>query len=111
MEPSKLRHRLAFQSQSGAANSVGEKTTWVTYYTCWGSVKILRAQMNYSTGDFIGKETYDVRIRWTASQSFNVGDRFVRQDGTIFQIDSAMDGPEGYHVEIELLCHVIDQVA
>jgi SPP1 family predicted phage head-tail adaptor len=109
MDPSKLRNRLSFQSKSSAVNSVGESTGWQTYYTAWGSVNILRAQMMYSTGDFISKATYDVRIRWTASQTFNVGDRIVREDGTIFQIDSVMDGPGGYHFEIQMLCHVLDQ--
>jgi SPP1 family predicted phage head-tail adaptor len=103
-----LRKKLSFQSLGGTPNSMGELTTWTTYYSCRGSVQILRAQLAYSTGDFIAQSTYDVRIRYTATQSFSVGDRFLTEDGTVFQIDVVMN-VQMRNREIQILSHVINQ--
>lgn len=108
MEPGRLNKRLSFQSLSGAVNQLGERTTWQTYYTCYGSVSVLRGQLIYNTGEFIAKSTYDVRVRYTATQTFSVGDRFQTEDGTTFVIDAVMN-VQMRNREIQILAHVIDQ--
>jgi head-tail adaptor len=108
MNAGALRKKLSFQSLGGTPNSMGEKTTWTTYYTCRGSVNILRSQMLYSPGDFISQAVYDVRIRWTSSQTFGVGNRFLTEDGTVFQLDAVMNVGMRNR-EIQMLAHVINQ--
>ena len=109
MKPGSLRKRLTFQKLSDTTNSFGEKTTWVAYYTCYGSVKQLAAQLIYSTGEYVGKETYDIRIRYTKDQDFSVGNRVLTEDGTTFQIDSVMN-IQMRNREIQVLTHVLNQV-
>jgi SPP1 family predicted phage head-tail adaptor len=110
LEPGKLKKRLSFQRLSSATNSFGEATQWVTYYTCWGSVQQLRAQLIYGTGEQVGKETYDIRVRHTTTQSINIGDRCQLADGTTFQIDGLMN-IQMLNREIQILSHVINETS
>ncbi len=103
-----LRRRLSFQSLSGTPNSVGERTQWTEYYSCWGSVDVLRGQLIFSTAEFISQSTYTITIRHPQAITFKVADHIVCE-GKTFEIQSILD-PEMRHKTLNFLCYVINDV-
>jgi SPP1 family predicted phage head-tail adaptor len=106
----KLRHRITIQTKTDARNTVGEQTTWADVLTCWASLDVLTAKLIYSTDDFISDTTYLVVIRYPGSSiSINVNDHIICK-GTTFEIQAVND-PELRHIELHILCHVINGTA
>ena len=101
-----MRKRLSFQSKSGDKNSFGEQTTWQEYYACWGSVDILKAQLQYSTQQFVEKTTYTISIRYPKGVVISPEHRIIC-DGDVFEIEAVIN-KERRNRELQILAYVVN---
>jgi head-tail adaptor len=69
--------------------------------------------MQFQTAEFISSSTYMVHIRYPWSQTIAVNDRIAYQDVNglqTFIIDAVVD-PEFRHRELQILAHIVNEVA
>ncbi|HET9087143.1 MAG TPA: phage head closure protein [Acidobacteriaceae bacterium] len=106
----RLDRRIQIQSQSTVQDTFGQRVnTWTTFYTCWASLDIVKAQLLYNTGDFVDKATQYITIRYTSSQTFSIGDRIIYSEPTTgivhtYEIQSVLN-PEQANVYIQFLAY------
>ena len=88
-----MNRRIQIQQQTTAQDEYGEpQSTWTTVYTCWANVDTQRSQLIYATAEFIGKVTYRITFRWTASV-------VVKPNMRIVYVDQATGITHTYNVE------------
>lgn len=108
-EPGAMRKRLHFQSPTNGQDTSGAPTTsWATYYTCWGSIEVLRSAMQYDPAQFVAETFYTVVIRYPgASISISPQDKIVC-GSEAYQIQTVMD-IQKLHRQVQLLVYQLNQ--